>query len=790
LRKELVAGFLLTMASIWVGGAAIAQIQAVPKPGAAAPAAPASFDRPSARVPTSSDRIALNFKEAEIESVVGAFGNLLNRTFLIDPRVRGKLTLETPQPVSRARAFELLQAALRVQGFAVVDSGALVRVVPEADAKLQSGSVQVGKAARDGDQVLTQVFRLNYESATNLVPVLRPLITPNNTITAYPSNNSLVVTDYAENLKRIAQIVASLDGPATSEIEVIQVKHAVAIDVAGAVQRLVDDSARTGQGAQVDAGQRIVVAADPRLNTVLLRSASPEKINLARSLIARLDRPSENPGNIHVVYLRNAEAVKLAQVLRGVLMGNAGQGAYGRGTNSIDNFGNTQAGFGSAQAGLPGTPGQTSMQSSTLGNAGTAGQLGGATQPLGSAGTQQQAGMQSFTAGGAIIAADPSTNSLIITAPEPIYRNLREVIDRLDARRAQVFIESLIVEVSAERAAEFGVQWQFLNGIGKDNLQGFGGTNLPSRGAGSNILDVVTNPLAVGQGLNVGVINGTISVGGATINNLGVLARALESRANGNILATPNLLTLDNEEARIIIGQNIPILSGQYAATGAVTGALNPFQTFERRDVGTTLRVRPQISESGTVKMQIFQEVSSLFSQTAQGVITNRRAIESNVLVDDGQIVVLGGLIEEKVEGSEQKVPALGDLPLLGGLFRYDARKRVKTNLLVFLRPVVLRDANAAHGLSSDRYEFIRQLQGDSRLPKHLLLPQFPPSDLAPMPPAPGTTDASQGGTSPGATQGSGPASLAPDIDRSVRRREAAPVSESAPEPTPRLGGN
>ena len=789
MRKELVAGLLLTVTSFWVGGAAIAQIQAVPKPGAAAPAVPAGFDRPSARVPTSSDRIALNFKEAEIESVVGAFGNLLNRTFLIDPRVRGKLTLETPQPVSRARAFELLQAALRVQGFAVVDSGALIRVVPEADAKLQSGSVQVGKAARGGDQVLTQVFRLNYESATNLVPVLRPLITPNNTITAYPSNNSLVVTDYAENLKRIAQIVASLDSPATSEVEVVQIKHAVAIDVAGTVQRLVDDSARTGQGAQVDAGQRIVVAADPRLNTVLLRSASPEKINLARSLIARLDRPSENPGNIHVVYLRNAEAVKLAQVLRGVLTGNAGQGAYGRGTNGMGNSGGIQGGFGSAQSGLSGAPGQTPMQSSTLGNTGTAGQLGGSAQALGSGSTQQQAGMQSFTAGGAIIAADPSTNSLIITAPEPIYRNLREVIDRLDARRAQVFIESLIVEVSAERAAEFGVQWQFLNGIGKDNLQGFGGTNLPSRGAGGNILDVVTNPLAVGQGLNVGVINGTISVGGATINNLGLLARALESRANGNILATPNLLTLDNEEARIIIGQNIPILSGQYAATGAVTGSVNPFQTFERRDVGTTLRVRPQISESGTVRMQIFQEVSSLFSQTAQGVITNRRAIESNVLVDDGQIVVLGGLIEEKVEGSEQKVPALGDLPLLGGLFRYDARKRVKTNLLVFLRPVVLRDANASHGLSSDRYEFIRQLQGDSRLPKHFLLPQFAPSDLAPMPPAPGAPGASQGSAVPAGPQGSGPASLSPDVDRAVRRREAAPVSESVPEPGGR-GGN
>ncbi|MEK9776364.1 MAG: type II secretion system secretin GspD [Quisquiliibacterium sp.] len=729
-----------------------------------APAVPPAFQKPSPRVPTSKERIALNFKEAEIESVVAAFGNLLNRTFLIDPRVRGKLTLETPQPVSRARAFELLQAALRVQGFAVVDSGTLVRVVPEADAKLQSSAVQVGAAGTGGDQVLTQVFQLNYESATNLVPVLRPLITPNNTITAYPSNNSLVVTDYAANLKRIAQIVASLDREAPGGVELIQIKHAVAADVAGAVERMIEESGRGGKGAQVDAGQRIMVAADPRLNTVMLRSASPEKINLARSLVARLDQPSENPGNIHVVYLRNAEAVKLAQVLRGVLMGNAGSSA---GSGS---YGGTQSSSASSPSALSGSSAQGAGQSAT--QSGSSGQ--------GSAGNAQSPGAQSFAAGGAIIAADPSTNSLIITAPDPIYRNLRAVIDRLDARRAQVFIESLIVEVTAERAAEFGVQWQFLNGLNKDNLQGFGGTNLPARGSGGNILDVITNPLAVGQGLNVGVINGTISVGGATITNLGVLARALETRANGNILATPNLLTLDNEEARIIIGQNIPILSGQYAATAATAGTVNPFQTFERRDVGTTLRVRPQISESGTVKMQIFQEVSSLFSQTAQGVITNRRAIESNVLVDDGQIVVLGGLIEEKIEGSEQKVPALGDLPLLGGLFRYDSRKRVKTNLLVFLRPIVLRDANASYGVTGDRYDFIRRLQRNSNLPDRGPLPQFPPSDLAPRPPSPDAAKASGPGSR------AGPASLAPDIDRSVRQGEPAPVVESVPEPAGR----
>lgn len=709
--------------------------------------------------PSSPDQVTLNFKDADIDSVVGAFGHLLNRAFLIDPRVRGKVTLETPKPVSRARAFELLQAVLRAQGFAVVDTGALVRVVLEADAKLQSIPVGSGETPpRSGDQVVTQIFRLTHESASNLIPILRPLIPPNNPISAYPSNNSLVITDYASNLRRIASIIATLDSPSTSEIEVVQIKHALATDIATTVSRMVDDATRAGQGAQVDAGQRVLVIADPRMNSVMVRSTSLAKVNLAKTLIARLDQPNNEPGNIHVVYLRNAEAPRLAQVLRGVLAGESGLGTGGA----------------SSGAGATGTSGTMQGGSLLAGSTGTSAQ---ATTPLAGS-SSQSASTSAFTAGGATIAADPSTNSLIITAPDPVYRNLRAVIERLDSRRAQVFIESLIVEVRAERAAEFGVQWQFLNGLAADGTRAFGGTNL-GRTQGGNILDLMVNPLAnTGQGLNIGVVKGTITVAGTEILNLGLLARALETRANANILATPNLLTLDNEEARIIIGQNVPILSGQFTSTGTGGSTVNPFQTFERRDVGTSLRVKPQISESGTVKLQIFQEVSSVFSQSAQGVITNRRAIESNVLVDDGQIVVLGGLIEESTEGGQDKVPGLGDLPVVGQLFRYDSRKRVKTNLLVFLRPVVIRDANAAHGVSTDRYDYIRQQQGDSRLPPHFALPDFPATNLAPMPSAPAPES-----TSPRPT--GGPASLSPDVDRSARGlpQQVTGLESSAPAP-------
>jgi len=716
---------------------------------------------------TAGELVTLNFRDAEIDSVIGAFGHLLGRTFVIDPRVRGKMTLETPGPVSREQAYRLLQSALRSQGFAVVDTGTLTKVVPEADAKLQSTPVSVGRSTTaSGDQIVTQIFRLNYESASNLVPVLRPLISPNNTVVAYPNNNSLVVTDYAANVERIARIIATLDSPSTREVEVIPVQYAIATDIAVAVQRLLEQPG--GAGAAVDAGQRIVVMADPRTNAILLRAASPAKVGLAKSLVARLDQPSARPGNINVVYLRNAEAVKLAQTLRGVLGG---------------------------EGGMPGSEGASLLQRPPAARLqeGVAGPLG-AMQPGDAAVAPLQASpVQPVTvqAGGAIIAADPATNSLVITAPEPVYRNLRAVIDKLDARRAQVFIESLIVEISAEKAAELGVQWQFL-GSPQGSTRVIGGTNLPARGTGANILDAAANLGSVGTGLNLGVVRGTINVPGVgEILNLGFLARALESGADANILATPNLLTLDNEEARIIIGQNVPFITGQFTATGTGGASVNPFQTIERRDVGTTLRVRPQVSESGTVRLQIFQEVSSVQdTRLAAGIITNRRAIESNVLVDDGQIIVLGGLIEERIDGAAEKVPGLGDVPLVGQLFRYDSRKRVKTNLLVFLRPIVIRQADEAYNVTADRYDYIRATRAGASLPPHWALPEFAPTPLQPMPPPPGAAAARaaqptgsdvQGGArfaprSPAATHG---AALSPGAV--VATQPPAPVVASRP---------
>ena len=747
--------------------AATAGAAAVQGPGAAAASPPVLIPK--------GDEVVLNFRDADIESIAAAFAHLLGRNLVVDPRVRGKMTLETARPVSRLQAFELFRVSLRGLGFAYVDVGGVGRIVPEGDAKLLASQVaSPGGAAPVGEQVVTQVFRLNHELAANLVPVLRPLIAPNNTVIAYPGNNSLVVTDYASNLARIAQIIASIDTPVANEVEVIPMVHALAVDVAVAVNRLLDEGLRAGQapgqGAPSgDASQRVTVFADTRLNSVMIRSTNSERMKLARSLVARLDVPTSQPGNVHVVYLRNAEAVKLAQTLRGVISGEAGTGSTNFSSSlASSNASSLSQGSGGSTMGSPSTFGGTQS-------------LAGSQNTLGTQQNPSQA--VSGRAGAAIITADPASNALIITAPEAVYRSLRAVIDKLDARRAQVFIESLIVEVQADKAAELGIQWQFL-GAPEGATRPFGGTNFGSGGA--NILGVTANPASAAQGLNIGIVRGTTTLGNARVTNLGLLARALETDASANVLATPNLLTLDNEEARIMIGQNVPFITGQFtspASAGSTT--VNPFQTIERRDVGTTLRVRPQISESGTVRLQIFQEVSSVQDKSnSSGIITNRRAIESTVLVDDGEIIVLGGLIEETISGSEQKVPGLGDLPLLGGLFRYEGRRRVKNNLLVFLRPVVLRDSEASTSVTASRYDYMRSLRSDSRIPERGALPEMRGVPL-PERPAP----AEPGQRVPAAVGQPG-FSLSPDVGPGAKPAPPFAADPPAKVPSGASGGN
>ena len=635
--------------------------------------------------------VTLNFVNADIEAVARTMAAITGRNIVVDPRVKGTITLSTERPVTPAAAFNQFSATLRLSGFTVVDAGGLLKVVPEADAKLQGGQVTVGPAGPGGSQIVTQIFRLNYETAANLVPILRPLISPNNTINVNPGNNSLVITDYADNLQRLGRIISALDVSNATDVEILPLRHALASDIAPLVARLIESGsapvAAAGQG-QADTSFRTTVVAESRSNTIIVRAANPARMNLVRSLVEKLDQPTaQSPsGNIYVVYLKNAEATKLAVTLRAALSASG-------------------TGAGTTGGSVPGTP-------STTGLSTTPGGSGGASAPL------QQSAQPST---GGQIQADPSTNSLIITAAEPQYRQLRAVIDKLDARRAQVFVESLIAEVNADKAAEFGIQWQGPFGKKGDKNIGVLGTNFSI--GGTNIFSLATaalGKLAPSTGLNAGVVS---NYNGVYV--LGFLARFLEANGDGNVLSTPNLLTLDNEEAKIVIGQNVPFVTGQFTNTGASTGSVNPFQTIERKDVGLTLRVKPQISENGTVKLQIFQEVSSVQPSTINapnGPITNKRSIESNVLVDDGSIVVLGGLLQDEYAGNQEKVPIAGDLPLFGNLFKSETRSRKKTNLMVFLRPVVVRDSSQSDSLSFDRYDLMRGLQdGAQPLPSKVV---------------------------------------------------------------------
>ncbi|NBD19399.1 type II secretion system secretin GspD [Aquabacterium fontiphilum] len=632
--------------------------------------------------------VTLNFVNAEIEGVARAMAAIVDRQILVDPRVKGAITLYSEQPLTPREAYLNFLAALRGQGFALVEVSGLLKIVPEAEAKLQTGTVDVGSVRRSGDQVLTQIFRLTHENANNLVTVLRPLISPNNTINANPSTNTLVITDYADNLQRIAQMIAALDIPTNTDAEAIPLQYAIAADVAPMVQRLADGG---GGGAAPGAAgaQGTIVMADPRTNTLLVRAPNAARLALIRNVVQRLDRPGQGGlggSGIHVVYLRNADAVKLAQVLRAAFPGSGGAAA-----------GN--AGGGAAPT--PTTPNPAAGGVNTTGGGTNSGASSQATAPVG-------ASAQPSTGG--FIQADPATNSLIITATDSLYRQLRAVIDQLDGRRAQIYIEAMIVKVDAEKAARLGVQWA--GATGDRNIVG-AGTNLPVTG-GQGLVGAVSGgvqALAGLEGFTVGVAR-RLSDGSYS---LGALANFLKTEAGGNILSTPNLVTLDNEEAKIIVGENVPFVTGSFTNTGANSGSVNPFQTIERKDVGLTLRVRPQVGEGGTVRMTIFQEDARVSSTAGNnGPTTSKSSIETTVVVDDGQVLVLGGLMKDEYGDGENKVPLLGDLPVLGHLFKNQQRTRKKSNLMVFLRPVVMRTQDASNALTLDRYEFMRQRQIDS----------------------------------------------------------------------------
>jgi general secretion pathway protein D len=728
---------------------------------------------------TAQAQVTLNFVNADIDQVAKAIGAATGKTIIVDPRVKGQLNLVSENAVPEDQALKTLQSALRMQGFALVQDHGVLKVVPEADAKLQGVPTYVGNTpTARGDQVVTQVFVLKNESANNLLPVLRPLISPNNTVAAYPANNTIVVTDYADNVRRIAQIIQGVDSAAGQSVSVVQLKNANAIDIATQLNKMLDP----GSIGSTDATLKVSVTADPRTNSLLIRASNGARLAAAKQLAKELDTPTTMPGNIHVVPLRNADATKLAKTLRGMFGKGGGDSSSGN-ANDANSF-NQNSGGGLGGNNSTGSSGTPPLPSGGLGSSSLSSPMGGG----GGSGGGYGAGGNNNSSGllgndkdksddnqqGGMIQADSATNSLIITAAEPVYRNLRAVIDQLDARRAQVYLEALIVELNSNTSGNLGIQWQVAN----NSI--FAGTNLAT-GSGNSIINLTAGAAAAGatgglatalatqqlqQGLNIGWIHNIFGVQG-----LGALLQALSQTADANVLSTPNLITLDNEEAKIVVGTNVPIQTGSYSNLTSAT-ATSAFNTFDRVDVGLTLHVKPQITDGGILKLQLYTEDSAIVNGTTNAATNpagpefTKRSIQSTVLADNGEIIVLGGLMQDNYQVSNSKVPLLGDIPWIGQLFRSEQKTRNKTNLMVFLRPVIIGDRGTAQAVTSNRYDYIQGVQGaykqDNNLMKDNDDPVVPPMPIGP-------------------SQGGSPAMNLFDLDKMRRQQMAPPPANAGP---------
>ena len=594
--------------------------------------------------PLFAQTITLNLKDADINALIGTVAEVTGRNFIVDPRVKGKVTVISSRAMDSEEVYQVFLSILKVHGFAAVPSGAVIKIVPDVSAK-QDAIPSVGDAnPGHGDEMVTRVVQVDNVAAAQLVPILRPLVPQQGHLAAYPATNVLIMSDRAENVSRLVNIIRRIDKVSDSEIEVIRLEYASATEVVRILNAI--SRARPAQG-KGGAAQSQALVADERTNSVLLGGDRSERLRL-RAIISHLDTPLERGGNTKVIYLKYAKAADLVEVLRGV--------------------------------------GKTQNQDAKKGATAARGNL------------DKQLDIQ----------ADESTNALVITAPPAMMRSLEAVIRQLDIRRAQVLVDAIIAEIGENRARELGVQWAVFDLSG--STAPVGGTNFTN--TGTNLVDIAQGVIDQQLvGLTPGLSFGVGKIGGNGVNFAAVV-NALAGDSDVNILSTPSLVTLDNEEAEIIVGQNVPFVTGSFTNTGGNTGSVNPFQTVQREDVGITLKVKPQINEGNSIVMEITQEVSTI-SNSAQAVdlITNKRNIKTNVLVDDNHIVVLGGLIEDRVRESEQKVPLLGDIPYLGALFRSKSVNRDKVNLMVFLHPVILRDNDTADRYSSAKYNYIRGLQ-------------------------------------------------------------------------------
>jgi general secretion pathway protein D len=614
----------------------------------------------------------INFKDTELEEVVRFVAQVTGKTIIVDPKAKGRVQVISSQPLNQQQLYDLFLSILDVNGFTAIESGGVIKILPSRDAKSSAAPV-VGANQRDNSAIVTEVIQLRNISAATLIPVLRPLAPQQAHMAAYGPSNAIIISDMASNIASIRAVIERIDKAAVGETEVIRLEHASADEVVRMFNELEKGDPTKAQGE--GAAKSVTLVADKRTNSILISGDDLQRQRV-RSLIAHLDGPLAQNGNVKVYYLQYAKAKDLATVLNKVMQNVAQM-----------------------------QPGQAAQASS-----------GGK--------------------GKATIEADEGTNSLILTAEADVMSSLQAVIERLDIRRAQVLVEAIIVEMNGTKEHDLGIQWMFANSAGVYGSSSTGGPLLGSTAAAafgvlpnsttgsttttpSNLTQDQQRLLALGTALSstTGQVAGIGRVG----NNFSFSAvlNALQQDINANILSTPSLLTLDNEEASIVVGQEVPFKTGSFTQTGNSSAVSSPFQTIQRQNVGLTLKVTPHINEGDSLVLEIAQEVSSLTGAAstvnATDVITNVRKIESKVLADNGQIIVLGGLIKDDVEQTIQKVPLLGDIPVVGHLFRNNTTTKNKTNLMVFLRPIIVREGRALTGATAEKYSYIRVEQGKLR---------------------------------------------------------------------------
>jgi general secretion pathway protein D len=608
--------------------------------------------------PTLAQDFTVNLKDTDIQEFIEFVADVTGSTIVIDPSVKGKVKVVSSKPVSRAELYDLFLSILDVHGYTAVRSGDVVRVIPNKNARSAPVDVISGTSIIN-DEYVTQVIRLENVSAAKLIPVLRPLVPQQAHMAAYAPSNAIIISDIRANIDRITQIIDSMDQSAVKKTEVVKLRYGVSTDVVEMLKAL--EKSRAGEGAE--ANDEASLVADKRTNSIIV-TADEVSIERIKSLIDYLDIPLEQSGNVRVMYLEYANATDVAEVL----------------TRVMQNL--------------------TRLDDETTGR------------------------NRSANAAKSTIEADEGTNSLIITADTDEMAALESVIARLDIRRAQVLVEAIIVEMEIVEGRELGLQWLFANDSGL-----FGSaisSSQAQQGRNAALAQAILPEDAGSNDISVRNIAGALSqVPGSTFGwgvvdqnlTMSTILNALESQGNANILSTPSILTLDNEEAFITVGQQVPFVTGSYTNTGAANGVANPFQTIQRENVGVTLQVTPQINEGDSVVMDIVQEVSSISQQvlSASDVITNERKIETKVLAKDGDIVVLGGLVKDDIQDSRQGVPILSGIPVIGRLFRSDVVSVTKSNLLVFIRSTIIRDDEDLAGATAEKYRYIRDQQRERR---------------------------------------------------------------------------